>query len=119
MPLLLQLSQKSLPEGSKALDHNPCCYSATSAHLFTTDGAGCVHSSDLLITLFAIDKLFPKRADRLREFVRAISTKSKENDSDEVELTHDQLMDEDVDFDANSCDYFEATGDTEMTLLKM
>ena len=65
------------------------------------------------------DKLVPKQANRLREFVRVMSTESEENDSDEVELCHDRLMDEDVDFDANSCDYFKANRDTEMTLLQM
>ena len=71
------------------------------------------------IAFFASDKLVPKRARKLREFIQTISTESEENDSDKVELTHDQLMDEDVDFDANACDYFEASGDTEMILLKM
>ena len=61
------------------------------------------------ITFFASDKLVPKRANKLREFIRTISSKNEDNDSDNVELTHDQLMDEDVDFDENACDYFKAT----------
>jgi predicted outer membrane repeat protein len=67
------------------------------------------------IVFSASDKLVPRRANRLREFIRTISEES--DDSDEVELTHDQLMDEDVSFDENVCNYFKASGDTEMVLL--
>jgi predicted outer membrane repeat protein len=68
------------------------------------------------IVFSASDKLVPRRANRLREFIRTISDEN--DDSDEVELTHDQLMDEDVSFDENVCNYFKASGDTEMVLLK-
>ena len=70
-----------------------------------------------LITFFVSDKLVPKRANKLREFIRTISNESGDNDLDELELTHDQLMDEDVDSDANACDYFRASSDTDMVLL--
>ena len=63
------------------------------------------------------DKLVPERANKLRELIRSISTENKDDDSNEVELTHDQLMDEDVEYNTNSCGYFKATSDTEMTLL--
>ena len=70
-----------------------------------------------MIAFFASDKLVPKRANKLREFIQTISTESEDNDSDELELTHDQLMDEDVNFDENTCDYFKAGGDTDVILL--
>ena len=63
------------------------------------------------------DKLVPERANKLRELIRSISTENKDDDSNEVELTHDQLMDEDVEYNTNSCGYFKAASDTEMTLL--
>ena len=52
--------------------------------------------------------------------MRTIRNESDDNDSDEVELTHDRLMDEDVWFDeyTRESDYFKAGGDTEMILLK-
>ena len=43
------------------------------------------------VVFSASDKLVPRRANRLREFIRTISNESEDNDSDEVELTHDQL----------------------------
>ena len=55
-----------------------------------------------------------ERAIKLREFIRTISNENEGSDSDEVELTHDQLMDEDVEFTTNTCGYIKA-GD-EMTL---
>ena len=72
------------------------------------------------VVFSASDKIVPRRANRLREFIRTISNESEDNDSDEVELSHDQLMDEDVWFDENTrkSDYFKAGGDTEMILLK-
>ena len=56
---------------------------------------------------------------KLRELIRSISTEDKDDDSNEVELTHDQLMDEDVEYNTNTCGYFKATSDTEMTLLEL
>ena len=72
------------------------------------------------VVFSASDKLVPRQANRLREFIRTISNENEDNDSDELELTHDQLMDEDVWFDENAreSDYFKAGGDTEMILLK-
>ena len=63
------------------------------------------------------DKPVPKQANKLREFIRTISNMSGDNDLDELELTHSQLIDEDVEFDANTCDYFRASCDTDMILL--
>lgn len=59
-----------------------------------------------------------ERATKLQEFIRTISNENEGDDSDELELTHDQLMDEDVEYEANTCGYFKAGGDTdsEMTL---
>ena len=59
-----------------------------------------------------------ERGIKLQEFIRTISNENEGDDSDELELTHDQLMDEDVEYEANTCGYFKADGDTdsEMTL---
>ena len=58
-----------------------------------------------------------EQAIKLREFIRTISNESEDNDLDvdELELTHDQLMDEDVEYNANTCGYFKADS-AEMTL---
>ena len=54
----------------------------------------------------------------MQEFIRTISNEKEDNESDEVELTHDELMDEDVAYNANTCSYFKTSGDinSEMTL---
>jgi hypothetical protein len=45
----------------------------------------------------------PERARKLKDLVRTISSQNESSDED---LTHDQLMDEDVEFRA-ICDYVE------------
>ncbi len=59
-----------------------------------------------------------ERAIKLRKFIRTISNENEDDDSDEVELTHDLLMDEDVEYNPNTCGYIKAEGvmDSEMTL---
>ena len=59
-----------------------------------------------------------ERAIELREFIRTISNEKEDNESDEVKLTHDELMDEDMEYNANTCGYFKASGNinSEMTL---
>jgi hypothetical protein len=51
----------------------------------------------------------PERARKLRDLVRTISSSNESFDED---LTHDQLMDEDVEFGA-ICDYVEDRDSTE------
>ena len=77
----------------------------------------CKKRKSMVLIASTTDKLVPERARKLRELMRSISTENKDDDSNEVELTHDQLMDEDVEYNANTCGYFKATSDTEMTLL--
>ena len=59
-----------------------------------------------------------ERAIKLREFIHTISNENEGSDSDEVELTHDQLMDEDVEYNTNTCGYIKAGDDmdSQMTL---
>jgi hypothetical protein len=47
----------------------------------------------------------PERARKLKDLVRTISSQNESSDED-LNLTHDQLMDEDVEFRA-ICDYVE------------
>ena len=46
----------------------------------------------------------PERARKLRDLVRTISLS---NESSDEEFTHDQLMDEDIEFRRATCDYVE------------
>ena len=46
----------------------------------------------------------PERVRKLRDLVRTISSS---NESSDEEFTHDQLMDEDVEFRRATCDYVE------------
>ena len=53
----------------------------------------------------------PKRERKLRDLVRTISSPN-ESSNEEIDFTHDQLMDEDVEF-RTMCDYVEEQDSTE------
>ena len=67
---------------------------------------GCFCTSQVSTTIFV-----PQRARKLRDLIRTISLS---NESFDENFTHDQLMDEDVEFRATAmCDYMEEQDSTE------